>query len=93
MFETYIWQLFKETLDQYVDEKSRVCAVIPYLWTKTDKESGNSGKIRVRGMHCIEMDLEGIAVFFIRFCIPFKPGGIRSSTVFETQTQTLLKVS
>ena len=42
--------------------------------TKTDKESGNSCKIRLRRMHSIETDLPGIAVFLVRFCIPCQLG-------------------
>ena len=42
--------------------------------TKTGKESGNSCKIREQRMHCIRTHLEGIAVFLVRFCVPFQLG-------------------
>ncbi len=54
--------------------------------TKTDKESGNSCKIRVRRMHSIETDLEGIAVFLVRFCIPSQLGYPKFCSIARLQT-------
>ena len=38
---------------------------IPFPEYKMDKESGNSCKLRLRRMHSIEMDLEGILSVFV----------------------------